>query len=975
MWRGRPLADLEFESIARLEVRRLETLRLQVVEDRIDAELAAGRHAPVCPELEQLVAEHPMRERLRGQLMIALYRCGRQADALETYRAGRSLLVEELAVEPGPQLRKLQLAVLEQDRALELPLPAVRPDSTEPASAPAVEAVPEPRAGTSSRPRRRGRTRRIALALGTAAALAAVALVPLSRHGTVPASLNANLLALVSTRDGTVQATVPLRAPPADVAAGSGSLWVAEPDAGLVDRVDPSRHTVAVTIPVGTKPSRVVAAGGQVWVLDRDDRTLARIDPRTDTVAQTIALAGQPSDVLLSAGALWVASRDDGKVLRIDPESGSTKGVISTGGSPSGLAAADGAVWVATDSSGSVSRIDARTGTVTSTIRVGDAPAVVAAGASGLWVLDPLDATVARVDPRRDAVTATIALGGRPAALAESGSSVWIADQSDGTLLRLAPGHDAVTRFGLGGQLSALAAARGGLWAAVDATGPSHRGGTLTAVYSAGDINTIDPAGDTSNDMPPLQFLGLTNDGLVTLNHVAGPDGTRLVPDLALALPSPAGHGRTYTFRLRPGIRYSTGALVRPSDVTRSFERLFKLGGSGRSYYQAIGGAAACQKAPATCDLSRGIAADNRAGTVTFHLTQPDPDFLYKLTLTFAYVLPAATPGRQARTPLPATGPYMISRYVPGRELVGARGVSAVAGGQGDFLPSIGQTPYAASYFQHHRSQLRINPQLITAFLHLNVNAPPFNDLRVRQAVNLALDRRRVVNGWGGPLAAQPACQILPPGLAGYQRYCPYSRHPAWNVLHSPQGSINEAEDLVQTLRQLGYRASLRLLPQSTYFAYIRRLPQSRPGHRRRLERRLSLRRRFHRQADLRLLRPRQRRRHCRRRRILRPWRGPADRPGRRRASHQPGRRGLPVGPARPAAHRPGHLGSHRHPERARLPVQPGAQLPVQPGLGSAHRPVLDPVTPGYRWGRSAGGSRWPRPRPRSCPAPNRACG
>ena len=880
LWRGRPLADLEFESIARLEVRRLETLRLQVVEDRIDAELAAGRHAPVCPELEQLVAEHPMRERLRGQLMIALYRCGRQADALETYRAGRSLLVEELAVEPGPQLRKLQLAVLEQDRALELPLPAVRPDSTEPASAPAVEAVPEPRAGTSSRPRRRGRTRRIALALGTAAALATVALVPLSRHGTVPASLNANLLALVSTRDGTVQATVPLRAPPADVAAGSGSLWVAEPDAGLVDRVDPSRHTVAVTIPVGTKPSSVVAAGGQVWVLDRDDRTLARIDPRTDTVAQTIALAGQPSDVLLSAGALWVASRDDGKVLRIDPESGSTKGVISTGGSPSGLAAADGAVWVATDSSGSVSRIDARTGTVTSTIRVGDAPAVVAAGASGLWVLDPLDATVARVDPRRDAVTATIALGGRPAALAESGSSVWIADQSDGTLLRLAPGHDAVTRFGLGGQLSALAAARGGLWAAVDATGPSHRGGTLTAVYSAGDINTIDPAGDTSNDMPPLQFLGLTNDGLVTLNHVAGPDGTRLVPDLALALPSPAGHGRTYTFRLRPGIRYSTGALVRPSDVTRSFERLFKLGGSGRSYYQAIGGAAACQKAPATCDLSRGIAADNRAGTVTFHLTQPDPDFLYKLTLTFAYVLPAATPGRQAQTPLPATGPYMISRYVPGRELVmvrnprfrewsaaaqpvgnpdqilirldlsGPDGVSAVAGGQGDFLPSIGQTPYAASYFQHHRSQLRINPQLITAFLHLNVNAPPFNDLRVRQAVNLALDRRRVVNGWGGPLAAQPACQILPPGLAGYQRYCPYSRHPAadgswhapdlararqlvaasgtadmkitvWNVLHSPQGSINEAEDLVQTLRQLGYRASLRLLPQSTYFAYI----------------------------------------------------------------------------------------------------------------------------------------------------------
>ena len=186
-----------------------------------------------------------MRERLRGQLMIALYRCGRQADALETYRAGRSLLVEELAVEPGPQLRKLQLAVLEQDAALDLRPPAGqaghqgtrgRPCGR---GRPADQAVPEPRAGTPSLPRRRGRTRRIALALGTAAALAAVALVPLSRHGTVPASLNANLLALVSPSDGTVQATVPLRAPPADVAAGSGSLWVAEPDAGLVARVDP----------------------------------------------------------------------------------------------------------------------------------------------------------------------------------------------------------------------------------------------------------------------------------------------------------------------------------------------------------------------------------------------------------------------------------------------------------------------------------------------------------------------------------------------------------------------------------------------------------------------------------------------------------------------------------------------------------------------------------------------------------------
>ena len=174
---------------------------------------------------------------------------------------------------------------------------------------------------------------------------------------------------------------------------------------------------------------------------------------------------------------------------------------------------------------------------------------------------------------------------------------------------------------------------------------------------------------------------------------------------------------------------------------------------------------------------------------------------------------------------------------------------TAVASGTGDFLPSIGQLPSGTSYFQHHRSQLRINPQLITGFLFLNVNAPPFNDLRVRQAVNLALDRGRVAAGYGGPLAAEPTCQILPPGLAGYRRYCPYTRDPAadgswhapdlararrlvaasgtagmqvtvWNVFPTPQGAVNEADDMVQALRQLGYRASLRLLPDSTFFAY-----------------------------------------------------------------------------------------------------------------------------------------------------------
>ena len=121
LWRGPPLADFTYEPWAQAEIARLEELRLSAVEERLDADLALGRHADVTAELEGLVADNPMRERLRGQFMLALYRSGRQAQALEVYRAGRAMLVEELGIEPGPALRQLERAVLEHDCALDPP--------------------------------------------------------------------------------------------------------------------------------------------------------------------------------------------------------------------------------------------------------------------------------------------------------------------------------------------------------------------------------------------------------------------------------------------------------------------------------------------------------------------------------------------------------------------------------------------------------------------------------------------------------------------------------------------------------------------------------------------------------------------------------------------------------------------------------------------------------------------------------------
>ena len=120
LWQGPPLADIAYEPFAQHAIRRLEELHVAAFEKRIDADLALGRHADLIAELESLVGEHPLRERLRIQLMLALYRCGRQADALAVYQATRRVLVEELGIEPSPPLRELEQAILRQDRSLDL---------------------------------------------------------------------------------------------------------------------------------------------------------------------------------------------------------------------------------------------------------------------------------------------------------------------------------------------------------------------------------------------------------------------------------------------------------------------------------------------------------------------------------------------------------------------------------------------------------------------------------------------------------------------------------------------------------------------------------------------------------------------------------------------------------------------------------------------------------------------------------------
>src|SRR6266545_1267907 len=150
LWRGAPLADFAYESFAQAEIARLAELRTSVLEQRIDVDLELGRHAELVGELETLVNDHPLRERLRAQLMLALYRSGRQAEALEVFQAGRRALVDELGIDPGRSLRELEQAILRQDAELDLderssvmpePPPSPRPQPREPVAREARKTV------------------------------------------------------------------------------------------------------------------------------------------------------------------------------------------------------------------------------------------------------------------------------------------------------------------------------------------------------------------------------------------------------------------------------------------------------------------------------------------------------------------------------------------------------------------------------------------------------------------------------------------------------------------------------------------------------------------------------------------------------------------------------------------------------------------------------------------------------------------
>ena len=396
------------------------------------------------------------------------------------------------------------------------------------------------------------------------------------------------------------------------------------------------------------------------------DGTLSEISPQTNTTVKTIPGVGNgPAGVAVDGRYVWVANSNDGSVARVDSVTGKVRDVTSVGSGADGVAVGYGSIWVTNQSTGTVTRIDPSTGSVIEPIQAGSGAGAVTVGAGSVWVANSLDGTVTRIDPVSNGVRAVIPVGDGPNGIAVAPGAVWVSNELAGTLTKIDParGIPVETRE-TGNRPEGVAFASGSLFVAVRTSGAGHRGGTLTMLTSSDAVSTIDPA--LAYGPQELQVQAVTNDGLTGFRRVGGSGGTRLVPDLAVSIPTPTDGGLTYSFHLRPGIRYSTGAPVRPQDFRRALERSLALPGEG-FYYSHIVGAAGCLAEPKKpCNLRQGIVADPASNTITFHLSSPDPDFLYKLALASADAVPVATPLHLHGHPVPATGPYMIASFDPG---------------------------------------------------------------------------------------------------------------------------------------------------------------------------------------------------------------------------------------------------------------------------------------------------------------------
>ena len=356
---------------------------------------------------------------------------------------------------------------------------------------------------------------------------------------------------------------------------------------------------------------------------------------------------------------------------------------------------------------------------------------------------------------------------------------------------------------------------------------------------------------------------------LLTYKHAKGEDGTKVVPALAEAMPDISPDGKTYKLKLRPNMKYSDGTPIKASDFTYAIQRLFKANSGGSVFFNGIVGASdyADGKAPTIT----GITTDDATGDITIALTEASGTFNNVLALMFAAPVPPSTPLDKdaTNTPPPSSGPFMISKVDAPQTLTMERnpnfktvkdagatevadaGVDKITVTQNksnsaqvtgieqntiDFMIDPPDADRLAEVKSKYGDRFRLDESINTYYFFMNNKTAPFNDIRVRQAINYAIDPEALNRVFGGRL--HPTQQILPPGMPGYEEYKLYpgpdmakakqllaEANPTdkditvWTDDEPERKRIGEYyHDL---LTQLGFNATLKVVAGNVYFATI----------------------------------------------------------------------------------------------------------------------------------------------------------
>ena len=857
LWRGPPLADVALEGWAAPEIARLDALHADVLEERIEAGLQLGEHVSLLPQIERLVTDHPLREGPYRQQMLALYRAGRQAEALEAYQRARRVLDERLGVAPGPSLRRLERAILDQDPSLDAP------------------PIPERHRSAAVAPRRVRRLAPIAVVAIALLALGMAALVS-SIDRRAPTRVRGTVAVLLGSRSQPVLGQVPIGSGPRFAAAG----------------------------PLAGRP--------EVWVANVVDRSLTAIDARTrQPIPPLVALGAPPAGIAVGAGAVWASEATRAEIVRIDPRYHGLRRIRLPGGpgaTAGPIAVGDGSVWVGVDPD-QLLRLDPRTGRVLARIRVA-VPASIAYGDGALW-LGGWDGSIVRVDTSADATVRTVAhLPAAVGGITVGGGSVWASVGLDGSLWQIredgvtqrsfavgrAPGgvayaagkvyvgsgegptsvldvaSSALSTLPLGEPAAAVVAVRVGraseVWAAAAPASSSTAPGGVRGLarFVQHGYQGIDPA--MLYDPRSWQLEYATCAKLFNVADRPGP--ATLVPELAAGWPRVTDGGRTYTFHIRHGYRFSppsnqpvTAAALQHT-IARALSPQLGAGAPGMLFVGDIVGAAAFHDGR-TSRLS-GIEA--HGDTLVIRLARPAGDLPARLSTPIFCAVPLDTPALPGgvTTPVPSAGPYYVASVDPPNQMVllrnpnygGTRpsrlrgvvwstgvlweqsGAKVVSSGQDDYIAGLDARPPfqpggpVDRVFGHRasrRPRLYFSALLGIEYLDLDARSGPLRDVRLRRAVDLALDRPAIA----AALGLRPADALLPPGMPGYRdprpallagpqiadaRALTAGRHPRLTLaVRDRPDEVAAGQIVVRDLGRAGLRVRLERVPD-TYRAH-----------------------------------------------------------------------------------------------------------------------------------------------------------